>query len=327
MSTRCAARVGVALARRELAELAERLGIALPAEARPGADLLVRSRRRVVWPVPAPLVRAADGWVHPGPPTAWSSFVDMVTALGASWPDLDGLTVDAIDREAEAWMLPAAAVRTAPAAADPVPALADASIEGATVVLFGTAWATPLLGRVLAALGARVVKVEHPRRPDPFPLRDELVQGQVVLGLDLGASADRDVIAALVQHADLVVEGHPPRVFANAGLEAAGLDSGGLQSGGLQSGGLQSGGSVLRVGAFVGSDRPGYGPGAEAHGGWAARHEPPRLARTSVADPVAGLVGAVTAVHLLTAGERGAHARVSLEGAVGRLLERERRGE
>ena len=91
--------------------------------------------------------------------------------------------------------------------------------------------------------------------------------------------------------------------------------------------GIEPGNAVLRVGAFADSDRPGYGPGAEAHGGWAARHDPPRLARTSVADPVAGLVGAVTAVHLLTAGGRGAHARVSLEGAVGRLLERERRGE
>jgi crotonobetainyl-CoA:carnitine CoA-transferase CaiB-like acyl-CoA transferase len=142
-------------------------------------------------------------------------------------------------------------------------------------------------------------------------LRDDLVHGQAVLELDLGAPADRDAVAALVEHADLVVEGHPPRVFANAGLESS----------------IGSGAAVLRVGAFAGSDRPGYGPGAEAHGGWAARHQPPRLARTSVADPVAGLVGAVTAVHLLTASERGARARVSLEGAVGRLLERERRGE
>ncbi|HEY3672556.1 MAG TPA: CoA transferase [Acidimicrobiia bacterium] len=311
MTTHCpipgeVAHSGVALARRELSDLAGRLGIAVPPEARPGADLLVRARRGVVWPVPAPLVRAADGWVHPGPPTAWSSFVDMVTALGASWPDLDGLTVDEIDREAAAWMLPAAAVRAGPAVPDPVPDLATASIAGATVVLFGTAWATPLIGRVLAGLGARVVKIEHPRRPDPFPLRDELVEGQVVLGLDLGAPAERHAVAQLVGHADLVVEGHPPRVFANAGLER--------------------GATVLHVGAFVASDRPGYGPAAEAHGGWAARHQPPRLARTSVADPVAGLVGAVTAVHLLTEGVRGAHARVSLEGAVGRLLERERRG-
>jgi hypothetical protein len=311
MTTRCptpvgVAHVGVARARRELVDLAARLDIAVPPEARPGADLLVRSRRGVVWPVPAPLVRAADGWVHPGPPTAWASFVDMVTALGASWPDLEGLTVDEIDWEAEAWMLPAAAVRATPAVADPVPELTTTVIAGATVVLFGTAWATPLLGHVLASLGARVVKVEHPRRPDPFPLGDELVRGQLVLGLDLGVPAERDAVAGLVEHADLVVEGHPPRVLANADIEP--------------------GGAVLRIGAFTASDRPGYGPGAEAHGGWAARHDPPRLARTSVADPVAGLVGAVTAVHLLTTKER-AHARVSLEGAVGRLLERERRGE
>jgi hypothetical protein len=297
---------GVALARRELDDLAARLGIPVPDEARPGADLLARSRRGGVWPVPAPLVRAADGWVHPGPPTAWSAFVDMVSAMGASWPDLDGLTVDAVDREAAAWMLPAAAVRSAPAAPDPVPELGDTSIGGATVVLFGTAWATPLLGRVLAALGARVVKLEHPRRPDPFPLRDDLVRGQLVLGLDLGVPADRAAVAGLVEHADLVVEGHPPRVLANAGIEPAG--------------------AVLRVGAFVEGDRPGYGPAAEAHGGWAARHAPPRLGRTSVADPVAGLLGAVTAVHLLRAGDQGARARVSLEGAVGRLLDREQRG-
>jgi crotonobetainyl-CoA:carnitine CoA-transferase CaiB-like acyl-CoA transferase len=94
----------------------------------------------------------------------------------------------------------------------------------------------------------------------------------------------------------------------------------------LANAGSEPPGAVLRVAAFVDRDGPGYGPAAEAHGGWAARHDPPRLARTSVADPVAGLVGAVTAVGLLRGGERGARARVSLEGAVGRLLERERRG-
>jgi crotonobetainyl-CoA:carnitine CoA-transferase CaiB-like acyl-CoA transferase len=93
----------------------------------------------------------------------------------------------------------------------------------------------------------------------------------------------------------------------------------------LANAGIEPSGTVLRVGAFVDSDRPGYGPAAEAHGGWAARHDPPRLARTSVADPVAGLVGAVTAISLLRRAERGARARISLEGAVGRLLERERR--
>ncbi|MDQ1429936.1 MAG: hypothetical protein QOF40_538, partial [Actinomycetota bacterium] len=71
--------------------------------------------------------------------------------------------------------------------------------------------------------------------------------------------------------------------------------------------------------------RPGYGPAAEARGGWAARHDPPRLGRSSLADPVAGLIGALTAVDLLTAGAPGARARVSLEGAVGQLLAAEAR--
>jgi crotonobetainyl-CoA:carnitine CoA-transferase CaiB-like acyl-CoA transferase len=84
--------------------------------------------------------------------------------------------------------------------------------------------------------------------------------------------------------------------------------------------------SVLRGAAFVDGDRPGYGPAAEARGGWAARHDPPRLARSSVADPVAGLIGALTVVEMLTTGRPGARARVSLEGAVGHLLERERAG-
>jgi hypothetical protein len=296
------------VARRELDDLADQLGIVVPAEARAGADLAVRARRGIVWPVPAPLVRAADGWVHPGPPTAWSSFVDMVSAMGARWPHLDDLTVDAIDAEAAAWMLPAAAVRATPAAPDPVPDVSSGSVAGASIVLLGTAWATPLVGRVLVELGARVVKVEHPGRPDPFPLRDHLVRGQELVALDLGTEADRDRVQQLVAAADLLVEGHPPRVLANAGIEPPGA------------------GAVLRLAAFAGSDRPGYGPAAEAHGGWAARHDPPRLARTSVADPVAGLVGAVTAVGLLTVGGPRSRARVSLEGAVGRLLERERRG-
>jgi hypothetical protein len=310
MSTRCATRTGVALARREIDDLAERLGIPTPPEARPGADLAVRARTGIAWPAPAPLLRAADGWVHPGPPTAWREFTAMAETLGAAWPDLTGLTTDALEGEAAAWLLPAAAVRTTPAVPDALPAIDHDNgthVTGATVVVFGTAWATPLVGHVLARLAARVVKIEHPGRPDPFPLRDDLVAGQEVLALDLGDARDRDRIATLVDTADLVVEGHPPRVLANAGIVPSC--------------------AVLRIAAFAASDRPGYGPGAEAHGGWAARHDPPRLARTSVADPVAGLVGAVTAVALLAAGTAHTTARISLEGAVGRLLDRERRGE
>jgi crotonobetainyl-CoA:carnitine CoA-transferase CaiB-like acyl-CoA transferase len=86
--------------------------------------------------------------------------------------------------------------------------------------------------------------------------------------------------------------------------------------------------SVVRIAAFADDDRPGYGPAAEARGGWAARHDPPRLGRSSLADPVAGMIAALVAVDVLTARRPGARARVSLEGAVGTLLaaEADRRG-
>ena len=237
----------------------------------------------------------------------------MVTTLGAPplaqgavFPDLGDLAAEVIDTEAAAWMLPAVAVRATSARPDPVPEIDAPDLRGATVVVLGTAWATPLAGHVLARLGARVLDVQHPGRPDPFPLRRCLALGQQRRFLDLGNARDGDRFANLLDGADLLVLGHPPRVLANAGLTPR----------------L----SEVRVAAFIDGDRPGYGPAAEARGGWAVRHHPPRLARTSVADPVAGLIAAITAVDVLTAHPAGTRARVSLEGAVGHLLERERRG-
>jgi crotonobetainyl-CoA:carnitine CoA-transferase CaiB-like acyl-CoA transferase len=247
-------------------------------------------------------------------------FTDMVVALGAppgldgaTIPDLAGLTTEAIDAEAGAWMLPAVAVRTTPARPAPVPSPATTDLAGATVVVLGTAWATPLVGMLLARLGARVVRVEHPGRPDPFPLHGRLLHGQERIGLDLGRPAERDRFAALLGDAELLVDGHTPRVLANAGLADATLTAAHPRL------------SVVRIAALTDDDRPGYGPAAEARGGWAARHDPPRLGRSSLADPVAGVIGALTAVDVLTAQAPGARARVSLEGAVGHLLAAEAR--
>jgi crotonobetainyl-CoA:carnitine CoA-transferase CaiB-like acyl-CoA transferase len=224
------------------------------------------------------------------------------------------LSAGVLDTEAAAWMLPAVAVRGEAAVADRVPEIASVDVAGATVVVLGTAWAAPLVGRVLADLGARVVRIEHPGRPDPFPLYGGLMRGQERVGLDLGVADDRVAVRTWLGRADLLVDGHPPRVLANAGF---GDDVLRAELPRL---------SVMRVAAFVDHDRPGYGPAAEARGGWAARLDPPRLARSSVADPVAGLLGALRAVEVLTAGVAGARARISLEGAVGHLLERERAG-
>jgi hypothetical protein len=306
MSTRTSRRPAVAIADDVARDLSERLGLALPDVARPGAVGLL---------APGVLLRAADGWVHPGPPTVWSDFATMVHSIDTSvrrspagtLPDVSHLSAETVDREAGEWQLPAVAVRAEPA---PVPLVADGAagtrLDGASVVVLGATWAAPLAATVLARLGARVVRVTDPRRADPFPLRAQLRHGQAVRPLDLGDPDGRGRFAALLGDADLLVDGTTPRVLVNAGLADTATP-------------------VVRIAAFAGDDRPGYGLAAEARGGWAARYEPPRLGRSSVADPIAGLLAALLARDVLARGTPGARARISLEEAVGLLLDRERR--
>jgi crotonobetainyl-CoA:carnitine CoA-transferase CaiB-like acyl-CoA transferase len=175
--------------------------------------------------------------------------------------------------------------------------------------VLGTAWAVPLTGLVLASLGADVVRIENPRREDPFPLRDVLARGQQRLPLDIETPRGHDRLLAQLTRADLLVDGNTPRVLANVGLGDDALRT------------LAPALAIVRIAAFANEDRPGYGLAAECRGGWASRHHPPRLGRTSVADPVAGLLAAVVAVDSLT-GRRGGggRARVALEEAVGLLL-------
>ena len=276
-------------------ELCAALDLPLLRAARPGSVGLLP---------PPLLLRVADGWVHPGPPTAWADFDAMLATLGG---DLSALSAEAIDAEAGAWMLPAVAVRFAPATAPVVRwPRGTTRLDGARAVVLGSTWAAPLTGRVLAALGAHVVRVTHPNRPDPFPLRDELMRGTEPVPLDLADRASRDRFAHLLEGAELLVDGTTPRVLANIGLAEPALP-------------------VVRIAAFAHDDRPGYGIAAECRGGWAARYDPPRLGRASVADPVAGLLAALVAVEVLVAGRRDARERVSLEGAVGHLFSVEAR--
>jgi hypothetical protein len=322
MSTHLAARSGAAVAHRALSDLAARLDLPLPDVALPGADLLARSAAGRQWPDRARLLRATDGWVHPGPSTAWPDFRALVESLGArptpganapdaDLPDVSALSAEAIDAEAGAWLLPAVAIRSTPATAPIVPETRDRpDLHGATVLVLGTAWAAPLAGQLLHRLGARVVRLDDPRRADPFPLRDALADGQERITPDLTTSRGRDALAGLFARADLLIDGYTPRVLANAGFADTVLA------------GEHPRLARVRVAAFAADDRPGYGPAAECRGGWAARHDPPRLGRSSVADPVAGLLAALEAVHRVAAG--GGSARVSLEGAVGHLLAVER---
>jgi crotonobetainyl-CoA:carnitine CoA-transferase CaiB-like acyl-CoA transferase len=97
-------------------------------------------------------------------------------------------------------------------------------------------WSGPLGTMVLAELGADVVKVEGPRRPDGMrfseaktPADDRWWEwGTTYLHcnadkrdvtLDLNMREGRELALALIKHCDLLIENFSPRVMGNFGLE------------------------------------------------------------------------------------------------------------
>lgn len=87
----------------------------------------------------------------------------------------------------------------------------------------------PLAARLLADLGARVVKVEEPRLGDPVRLAPPQVGGESALGsmllagvesvaLDLKKPAAREVLLALLERADVLLDTFRPGGMARLGL-------------------------------------------------------------------------------------------------------------
>ncbi|NKQ53943.1 hypothetical protein HFP15_13735 [Amycolatopsis sp. K13G38] len=85
------------------------------------------------------------------------------------------------------------------------------------VVDVSSLWAGPLCGHLLTSLGARVIKVEDVRRPDPArqgpgEFFDLLHAGQESVALDLGTAGGRAALDRLIGGADVVIGNeHPPR--------------------------------------------------------------------------------------------------------------------
>ncbi|WBL36428.1 CoA transferase [Tepidiforma flava] len=114
------------------------------------------------------------------------------------------------------------------------------ALQGVTVLDFTSHLAGPYCTKLLADLGARVIKVERPggdpaRNLPPFlgdqpgPDRSATFQylntNKESVILDLKQPASRDVVRALVGLADLVVTASPPRVEEALGIDYATLSS------------------------------------------------------------------------------------------------------
>ncbi len=99
-------------------------------------------------------------------------------------------------------------------------------LAGVRVLDLTRVWAGPLCARILADLGADVVRIERPQPPEmaagPYAASGglrELYRNRRSLAIDLDTEAGRDVVRRMVKDADIVVENFSSRVMPNFGLD------------------------------------------------------------------------------------------------------------
>ncbi|KMS91816.1 acyl-CoA transferase [Streptomyces regensis] len=174
-----------------------------------------------------------------------------------------------------------------------------------------TLFAGPMAATLLGDFGAEVIKVEHPRRPDPSrghgPAKDGVGLWWKVLGrnkrtvtLDLSTPGGRDTLLRLAATADVVIENFRPGTLEKWDLGWPELSAANPRL------------VLARVTAFGQfgpyAHRPGFGTLAEAMSGFAAvtgePDAPPTLPPFGLADSIAGLATAYAVLAALAARER-----------------------
>ncbi|WP_405674740.1 CoA transferase [Streptomyces sp. NBC_01511] len=179
---------------------------------------------------------------------------------------------------------------------DTPPTPHEGPLKGLRVLDLATLFAGPLCATMLGDFGAEVIKVEHPRKPDPSrghgPSKDGIGLWWKLLGrnkrnitLDLSTPGGRDVLLKLVAESDVVIENFRPGTLEKWNL---GWDE------------LSAANPRLVLARVTGfgqfgpySRRPGFGTLAEAMSGFAAitgqPDGPPTLPPFGLADSIAAL--------------------------------------
>ena len=183
-------------------------------------------------------------------------------------------------------------------------------LAGIRVVEAATLFAAPIPGMLLGDYGADVVKIEHPRRPDPArghgPSKDDvglwfktLGRNKRLVTLDLSQPDGRDVFLRLAERSDVVLENFRPGTLERWGL---GWDELSAVNPRLV---LARVSGFGQTGPYAG--RPGFGTLAEAMSGFAALNGepdgPPLLPPLALADGVAALATAFAIMVALRARE------------------------
>ncbi|WP_328496925.1 CoA transferase [Streptomyces sp. NBC_00414] len=197
------------------------------------------------------------------------------------------------------------------------PAAAPAPLEGLRVLDLATLFAGPLAATMLGDFGAEVVKVEHPRRPDPSrghgPSKDGIGLWWKLLGrnkrtmtLDLSTCGGRDTLLRLAASTDVIIENFRPGTLEKWDLGWEELSA------------VNPRLVLARVTGFGQfgpySRRPGFGTLAEAMSGFAAitgePDAPPVLPPFGLADSIAGLATAYAVMTALAARDRTGRGQV-----------------
>ncbi|MFE4592892.1 CaiB/BaiF CoA transferase family protein [Streptomyces laurentii] len=190
-------------------------------------------------------------------------------------------------------------------------------LSGLRVLDLATLFAGPLAATLLGDFGADVVKIEHPRKPDPSrghgPAKDGVGLWWKVLGrnkrtmtLDLSTPGGRDTLLRLAAGADVIVENFRPGTLERWGLGWEELSA------------VNPRLVLARVTGFGQfgpySHRPGFGTLAEAMSGFAALtgepDGPPALPPFGLADSVAALATAYAVTTALAARTRTGRGQV-----------------
>ena len=169
------------------------------------------------------------------------------------------------------------------------------------VVDLSALWAGPLCGAILASMGARVLRIESLRRPDPTRTStpeffQRLNGAKQQTSLDFETPEGRADLKAAIQEADILITSARPRAFTGLGINPDEIFA--AKPGFIWvaiTGYGWSGGAA---------DRVAFGDDAAAAGGlvrWTPRGAP-RFLGDALADPVTGLAAAIGALRGLEAG-------------------------
>lgn len=192
-------------------------------------------------------------------------------------------------------------------------------LDGITVVDLTWVWAGPSATRILADLGAGVIKIESPRRPDSVRALVQFANetrpdfwnyagyfieknlGKRGMTLDLARKEGLQIFVDLVRKADVLVESFSPRVMEQLGLsfEALRIVNPRLIYASMSGYGHDG---PMR-------DRPAYGAALEAESGITATigypGGPPVKSGLAYSDPLSGVLAAGAIIDALADRERG----------------------